>query len=408
MTGDLHRATLRSLVDLAVASDDPSRLVAAAGTATGRPFGLVDPDGRALACVPRTDTGQRAVAVARAAARNSVVPPPGWQVSEIAHRSSRLGVLAVGANGPTDEETAGLLGALPTLLADQLRRAGLVRLHRANFAGRLVSDPPLAAHQARREAAELGLRLAEAYRPGVLVSRPAAAAPELESIEREAQRLGERTLTAIRDGRLVLLYPEQHGAASGAAAWFERVVRRARELTPWARHRVIAAESAVEVSRLSHEVATLSALGRFGGRSDRDGLVTWAREYALYGLLCEAVPAGVATSFVQEQVGALLDWDRGNHSDLAGVLEAALDFPRQDEASRRCFMHRNTFRHRLRRATEVLGCRLDNPDVRLAVHVALKLRHVLAAPPASGAEPTAGARAASRRHTSRDARRSRS
>jgi DNA-binding PucR family transcriptional regulator len=53
--------------------------------------------------------------------------------------------------------------------------------------------------------------------------------------------------------------------------------------------------------------------------------------------------------------------------------------PRHDVAAARCFMHRNTFRHRFRDATKILGDNLDDPDVRLAVHVALKLRRVLAA-----------------------------
>jgi DNA-binding PucR family transcriptional regulator len=39
-------------------------------------------------------------------------------------------------------------------------------------------------------------------------------------------------------------------------------------------------------------------------------------------------------------------------------------------------MHRNTFRHRLRQAMEFLGDALDDPEVRVAVHVALKLRRV--------------------------------
>jgi hypothetical protein len=62
------------------------------------------------------------------------------------------------------------------------------------------------------------------------------------------------------------------------------------------------------------------------------------------------------------------------------VLEAALDFPRHDLAASRCFMHRNTFRHRHQQATEKLGYSLEDPDVRLAVHVALKLRNVLPRP----------------------------
>jgi hypothetical protein len=387
VTGDPHHPSLRSLVDLAVASDDAARLIVVAGE-FGHALGLVDDRGRPLACVPGDDAGQRALAVAKAAARTSVAPPPGWQISEIVHRSARLGFLAVGTGGPSDAETESVVSALPTLLADQLRRAGLVRLHRAAFVGRLVSDPPLAPHPARREAAELGLRLADAYWPAVLMWRSGTTAELLESAEREAQRLGEGSLTALLNGRLVLLYPEHH-PGRGGAAWFERVARRARELAPASRPQVIAGETAVELGRLSAAVASLTDFGRFGERFHRDRLVTWAYEYALYSLLSETVPPDAAASFVHEQLGELLDWDHDHRTDLAGVLEAALDFPRHDEAARRCFMHRNTFRHHLHRASEVLGGRLENPDTRLGIHVALKLRHVLARPSGTGSEPPA-------------------
>ena len=55
-------------------------------------------------------------------------------------------------------------------------------------------------------------------------------------------------------------------------------------------------------------------------------------------------------------------------------------------------MHRNTFRHRLHQTAEVLGATLDDPDERLAVHVALKLQRLLAAldERAAAAAPPAG------------------
>jgi hypothetical protein len=76
---------------------------------------------------------------------------------------------------------------------------------------------------------------------------------------------------------------------------------------------------------------------------------------------------------------------------LLAVLEAALDYPRHEQAAHRCYMHRNTFRHRLQMATQVLGHDLEDPDVRLAMHVALKLRRMIEAPLAS-IRPSAGAR----------------
>jgi sugar diacid utilization regulator len=67
------------------------------------------------------------------------------------------------------------------------------------------------------------------------------------------------------------------------------------------------------------------------------------------------------------------------------VLEAALDHRRHEDAADHCFMHRNTFRHRLRQATDLLGDDLAHPDARLAVHIALKLRHAVDAERGHGA-----------------------
>jgi hypothetical protein len=369
--------TLRSLVDLAVASDDPARLVATAAVALGRPVGLVDAGGKSLAYAPDDPEGRRALAVARAAAR-SVVAPPGWHVFSLVQHSSRLGYLAVGANGPT--EATSLIDLVPRLIADQLRRAALVRLHAGAFVRRLVSDPPLAPHHARREAAELGLSLAEAYRPAILTWRGGTARAEvLEGVERDARALAEGTLSALLGSHLVLLHPATGGRPDRSTEWFEAVVALTRARAPSSRARAIAAERAVGLGDLSAQVAALEEFCRFGPRSQDDRLVTSAREYALDDLLHGRIEPETARRFVDAHVGGLIEWDRQHGTDLAGVLEAALDFPRHDQAARKCFMHRNTFRHRLTQATELLGDRLENPDVRLAVHVALKLRRLIAA-----------------------------
>lgn len=382
-----HDRKLRSLVDLAVTSDDSRRLVAAAGQVLRQPLGLVSAGGEPLAFTPEDQAGKRALAIATAAARGHT-RAHGWRIVSLVHRSSRLGFLAVGADGPSDPETGSVLAVLPGLLADQLRRAGLVRLHSAAFVRRLVGEPPLPTYRARREAAELGIELADAYWPAIVAPRAGTAPGLLEDVEDEARRLGERNLTALLDGHLVLLH---HGSGGDPAGWFRQVAASARTLAPASRARAIAAEGPVEIAGLSATIAALLRLHRFGPRAAGDPPLTWSREYALDGLLYGRVEPAAGREFVDRHLGALIAWDREHGTDLAGLLEAALDFPRHDRAAERCFMHRNTFRHRLRQATEVLGEDLESPDVRLAVHVALKLRRL--AGPTNGGAPRARSRA---------------
>ena len=369
---DSH-GTLRSLVDLAVASDDSRQLVAAAGLGLGQPLGLVSADGAPLAFTPEGDAGQRALAVARAAARNRAAAPPGWRIVSLVQHSSRLGFLAVGPGGPAEGGAGSVLAVLPALLADQLRRAALIRIQRAAFVRRLVGDPPLPPHRARHEAAELGIRLAPAYWPAILCWRSGAAAPEtLERVEREARRLTEGGLTTLLNGHLALLHPD----SDAAPEWFRQVAALARARAPASRAHAIAAAGPAGLGELSTQIAGLGRFHRFGPRSDGDQPLTWARDYALDGLLDGRVEPAAAIDFVEQQLGPLIEWDREHGTDLLGVLEAALDFPRHDRAAQRCFMHRNTFRHRLRQATELLGERMEGADARLAVHVALKLRRL--------------------------------
>jgi hypothetical protein len=383
-TRDPHQLS-RSLVDLAVASDDSRRLIETAGAELGHPLGLVDAGGAVVAAAPDDDRGQRALAVAGAAARNRVVAPPGWRVFSLVQQSCRLGFLAVGTQGPGDAETLGALHLLPLLLADQLRRAMLVRLHALAFVRRLVSDPPLGAHSARREAAEVGLALAEAYWPAILDWRAGAArADVLEGLGREARGLAWGSLTTPLNGHLVLLHPASGGADDDPTTWLERVALRARTLAPSAQARIIAAERPVEPAHLSEHVARLEEICRFGPRAAGDRALTWAPQYALDGLLYRHVQPAVAARFVDEHVGRLIEWDREHQTDLVRTLEAALDFPRHDQAADMCFMHRNTFRHHLSQATEVVGERLEDPDVRLCVHLALKLSHLVQADRAGG------------------------
>ena len=380
----MHRPpdrALKQLLDLTVRSDDAAQVIDAAGATLCHPLGLVDSGGEALGCSPENGEGQRALAVARSAARNRVVSPPGWSIAHLAQDGVSLGILAIGDDGPSDDETRDVLGLLPTMLAGQLRRAALVRTQQATFVHRLISDRALSVHRARREAAELGVPLADAYWIAILDAPAGALRPGvLEQLEHDARALEHeaRALTASADGRLVLLHPGprdgEHPSVVGQ--WLRRVAERARVLAPASRAQLIAAEGRVELARLQAQVAQLEALGRFGRRADGDTLVAWAGEYALDRLLFDSVAPDAAARFVDQQLGSLLAGRRRDVADLLRVLEASLDFPRHEEAARHCYMHRNTFRHRLRVASDMLGRSLEHPDVRLAVHVALKLRRV--------------------------------
>jgi PucR C-terminal helix-turn-helix domain len=370
-----------SLVQLAVANGDPARLALAAAE-QGCLVGLVDPAGEVLAHAPDDEHGQRAEAVARAAARNGLVAPPGWHIVRLGD-SVTLGFLAIGTGGASDAEIYTLLDLLPPLFAEQLTRGVLLSRQQGAFLRRLISDPGLSADEERREAAELGITLANAYWPGVLVWRNVPpSADVVVAVQREARRLAGGSLTVVFDRRLVLL----HGGdlADGdlrrpPEEWFEALVSKARSLAPSSRAQAIIAEGPIELEALAASVAQLAGSSRFGPLVEEDRPVVSVRQFGLDRLLWDNIARVHAERFVQERLGGLIAWDRDHGTKLVAVLEAALDYPRADQAATKCFMHRNTFRHRLHQAVQVLGDELDDPDTRLAVHVALKLRALLQA-----------------------------
>ncbi len=373
------------LVHLAVESVDSARFITAAGRELGQPLGLVAVTGETLGHTPNNTHGRRALAVAAAAARTPVKAPPGWRVMPITHAGSHLAFLAIGDEG--DGNGSEGLEVIAALLGEQLTRAALLGGQTAAFVRRLVSDPDIGAERARQEGAAVGVALADAYWPAVLAWATVCPRPDLaESIDRQAKRLVGGSLTAIVEGHIVLLYPGGE-AASEAIAWLEQLVARVRNLMPSSRPQAIAAEEAVALGELSAQVTRLLRLCGFEPRAKPTQPVVWARQYALDRLLWDNVATPEARDFVEDRLGALIAWDREHRSDLLRVLEAALDFPRHDHAASRCFMHRNTFRHRLKRATDVLGDDIEDPDVRLAVHVALKLRRGLARPASRAQRP---------------------
>ena len=369
-------APFASLVQLAVASDDPARVVAAAERALGNPLGLTNAEGEDLGHAPDNEQGARALAVARTVACDGPGAPEGWRILRLTQSTTPLGVLAAGTNRVHDTSTGLLLELVAALLSDQLKRVALQRAQVADLIRRLTSEPRLSVQEAHREARELGLRLADAYWPGFLTWRQTLPpARTVAVVEQAVSRLDALALTVPFGDQLILLYPT-NGELS-PERWFREVGQAARRLAPTSRAQVLVADGPVPLSKLHGEVAELTELLQIGPRADDSRLVIGARQFALDRLLWRALAPAEARAFIEQQLGTLLAWDRQHRTSLVAVVEAALDFPRLDQAARQCFMHRNTFRHRLREATEVLGHDLGEADVRLAVHIALKLRRVI-------------------------------
>jgi len=150
------------------------------------------------------------------------------------------------------------------------------------------------------------------------------------------------------------------------------VVEAARAQRPGAEIHAVIGNRVTSRDRLSIEVAQLTGLARYARVRGGDEVVS-ARRFSLAWLL-ETLDPGHASAFVEGQLAGLRAYDRAHGTNLQRVLELALDHENRTTAARAAFMHRNTFRHQLARALELIDVDLACPEERLALHVALKMR----------------------------------
>lgn len=98
----------------------------------------------------------------------------------------------------------------------------------------------------------------------------------------------------------------------------------------------------------------------------------------------ERMTAGDGAAAVVERVlGPLTAYDGIHHGDLVRTVEVLIECRwSSTEAARRLFLLRNSILYRRARIEAVSGLRLDDPDTRTLLDLALRIRRRLAVRPA--------------------------
>jgi DNA-binding PucR family transcriptional regulator len=78
-------------------------------------------------------------------------------------------------------------------------------------------------------------------------------------------------------------------------------------------------------------------------------------------------------------LGRLLRYDGEKNTELVPTLDAFLRANNATEVAARLNLHRNTLLYRLRRIREITNLDLDDPETRLALHLALRIGDALRA-----------------------------
>jgi DNA-binding PucR family transcriptional regulator len=101
-------------------------------------------------------------------------------------------------------------------------------------------------------------------------------------------------------------------------------------------------------------------------------------QLGIYRILDTGESRDEITSFVQEWLGTLLDYDRQKHADLVRTLSQFLECGGSyDETAAALLIHRSTLRYRLGRIREITNLDLNDVDSRLNLHVATRAWQVL-------------------------------
>ena len=99
-------------------------------------------------------------------------------------------------------------------------------------------------------------------------------------------------------------------------------------------------------------------------------------DLSVFRLLFQLQDSHELEAFCREALGPLLDYEGGG--DLLETLEAYCErLGNLTQTAEKLFIHRNSLLYRMERISQIAGLDLNNPDTRLAVHLAPKVRKML-------------------------------
>lgn len=227
--------------------------------------------------------------------------------------------------------------------------------------------------------AALWLELIGLERISVPSSVPSAAHPETERVA-EALSAGIGAWARAQEHHVTALVPvaaTDHTLSEireRVETLLGRVLGSGRDGARWAGGLgdIVTAPAQVHRSAAdAHDAARLGLLVLGPGHIARQN------DLGVYKLLLALRDSGELAPFVERTLAPLLADSRAGDS-LAETLEAFFESNGNlSEAARRLHLHRNSLIYRLNRARELLGHDLDDPELRLALHLALKGRRVL-------------------------------
>lgn len=205
---------------------------------------------------------------------------------------------------------------------------------------------------------------------------------QLESAVRvELTRREAKSLVAARGGSVVAVVPLQVAPNEKAAREFAEVIRaRAEAVLDGRRVAVGIGRPAQSHGGLVNAHREAEGALSIGIRVNGPSAATYFGDLGILRLLAQVSGTAELESFHQEMLGKLEDHDRKAGGELLKTLEALFRcHGNLSRTAEHLSLHRNSLLYRLQRAAEISGHVLDDPEVRLSLQVALKVRQLLEA-----------------------------
>jgi PucR family transcriptional regulator, purine catabolism regulatory protein len=102
-------------------------------------------------------------------------------------------------------------------------------------------------------------------------------------------------------------------------------------------------------------------------------------DLGVYQLILSLSDREKLVHFYEKTLGSLLDYDMRQHADLIKTLEAFFAcHGNLSQTAEMLIVHRNTLLYRMNRINEIAQVDLERPEIRLALHLALTIRRLLA------------------------------